>query len=396
MPHVPASTALSRFRVLDLSRVRAGPTCVRQLADFGADVIKIETPPSVESDTMGGPRHGPDFQNLHRNKRSMTLNLKEKEGVEIFMKLVKKADVVVENYRPDVKDRLGIGYDALSKVNPRVVLASISGFGQDGPYRDRPGFDQIAQGLGGFMSITGLPGQGPVRAGTAIADISAGLFAALGILTALLERESSGKGQWVQSSLLMSQIALLDFQAARYLMKGEVPGQAGNDHPTSMPTSAYRTKDGYMNIAATGETMWRRVCEGIGRADLLEREDFKGEANRSKNRVALNAEINKATAARTTAEWIGILSAANVPCGPIYTIDKMFADPQVQHIRPAATVKSNKLGDIRIVNQAVTLSRTPATIASAPPELGEHTDEILAELGYRAGEIEALRGRKVI
>jgi crotonobetainyl-CoA:carnitine CoA-transferase CaiB-like acyl-CoA transferase len=396
MPHVPASTALSRFRLLDLSRVRAGPTCVRQLADFGADVIKIEMPPSVDADTMGGPRHGPDFQNLHRNKRSMTLNLKEKEGVAIFMKLAGKSDVVVENYRPDVKDRLGIGYEALKKVNPRIILASISGFGQDGPYRDRPGFDQIAQGLGGFMSITGFPGQGPVRAGTAIADISAGLFAALGILTALLEREVSGQGQWVQSSLLMSQISLLDFQAARYLMKGDVPGQAGNDHPTSMPTSAYKTRDGYINIAATGETMWRRVCEGLGRTDLLERDDFKGEANRSKNRVALNAEINQATAARTTAEWIEVLSAGSVPCGPIYTIDKMFADPQVRHIGAAATVRSAKLGEFRIINQAVGLSRTPATIASAPPELGEHTDEILAELGYSAGDIESLRGRKIV
>jgi crotonobetainyl-CoA:carnitine CoA-transferase CaiB-like acyl-CoA transferase len=396
MPHVPASTALSRFRLLDLSRVRAGPTCVRQLADFGADVIKIEMPPSVDADTMGGPRHGPDFQNLHRNKRSMTLNLKDKEGVAIFMKLAGKSDVVVENYRPDVKDRLGIGYEALKKVNPRIILASISGFGQDGPYRDRPGFDQIAQGLGGFMSITGFPGQGPVRAGTAIADISAGLFAALGILTALLEREVSGQGQWVQSSLLMSQISLLDFQAARYLMKGDVPGQAGNDHPTSMPTSAYKTRDGYINIAATGETMWRRVCEGLGRTDLLERDDFKGEANRSKNRVALNAEISKATAARTTAEWIEVLSAGSVPCGPIYTIDKVFADPQVRHIGAAATVRSAKLGEFRIINQAVGLSRTPATIASAPPELGEHTDEILAELGYSAGDIESLRGRKIV
>jgi crotonobetainyl-CoA:carnitine CoA-transferase CaiB-like acyl-CoA transferase len=396
MPHVPASTALSRFRVLDLSRVRAGPTCVRQLADFGADVIKIETPPSVDADTMGGPRHGPDFQNLHRNKRSMTLNLKDREGVAIFMELVKRADVVVENYRPDVKDRLGIGYESLAKVNPRIVLASISGFGQDGPYRDRPGFDQIAQGMGGFMSITGLPGQGPVRAGTAIADISAGLFAALGVLTALLERETSGRGQWVQSSLLMSQIALLDFQAARYLMKGDVPAQAGNDHPTSMPTSAYKTKDGYINIAATGETMWRRVCEGLGRKDLLERDDFKGEASRSKNRVALNAEINQATATRTSAEWIAILSEGNVPCGPIYTIDKMFADPQVQHIGAAATVKSRKLGELRIVNQAVRLSRTPASIQTAPPELGEHTDEILGELGYKPEQIEALRRRNIV
>src|SRR5437016_8084972 len=318
------SMPLSRFKVLDLTRVRAGPTAVRQLADWGADVIKIEAPPAPGSgEAMGGPRHGPDFQNLHRNKRSLTLDLKAPEGIEIFRKLVRQSDVLVENYRPHVKTRLGIDYDALKPLNPGLVYASISGFGQDGPYRDRPGFDQIAQGMGGFMSITGLPGHGPVRAGTAIADISAGLFAALGIMTALLEREKSGKGQWVQSSLLMSQIALLDFQAARYLMTGVPPGQAGNDHPTSMPTSAYKTKDGYMNIAATGEAMWRRVCEGIGRPDMLENPDFKGEQNRSKNRVALNAEINKALASRSTAEWIGILTAAEVPCGPIYSIDQM-------------------------------------------------------------------------
>ena len=396
MPHVPASTALSRFRVLDLSRVRAGPTCVRQLADFGADVIKIETPPSLEQDTMGGPRHGPDFQNLHRNKRAITLNLKDKEGVAIFMKLVKTADVVVENYRPDVKDRLGIDYESLKKVNPRIILASISGFGQDGPYRDRPGFDQIAQGMGGFMSVTGMPGQGPMRAGAAIADVSAGLFAALGIMTALLEREKSGEGQWVQSNLLMSQIAILDFQAARFLQTGKAPGQAGNDHPTSMPTSAYKTRDGYINIAATGEGMWRRVCEGIGRKDMLEREDFKGDQNRSKNRAVLNAEINKALAVKTTAEWIGILTKAEVPCGPIYSIDQVFDDAQVKHIGAAATVKSPKLGEIRIVNQAVKLSRTPARMASAPPEVGEHTDEVLNELGYDKAALDLLRQKKVV
>src|SRR6266513_5450376 len=317
MPRIAGSSALSRLRILALSQVRAGPSCLRQFADFGADVIKIESPPGVDpNENMGGPRDGPDMQNLHRNKRAMTLNLKLPASRAVLERLVKTADVVVENYRPDVKYRLGIDYESLAKINPRIILASISGFGQDGPYRDRPGFDQIAQGMSGLMSITGLPGQGPVRAGTAIADISAGLFAALGILTALLEREKSGEGQWVQSSLLMSQIALLDFQAARYLMTGVPPGQAGNDHPTSMPTSAYKTKDGYMNIAATGEEMWRRVCEGLGRKDLLEREDFKGEQNRSKNRVALNSEIEKALAARTTAEWIGVMTAAEVPCGP--------------------------------------------------------------------------------
>src|SRR5688572_10348069 len=270
MPRIAASTALSRLRILDLSRVRAGPTCVRQFADFGADVIKIESPPGVDpNEGMGGPRHGPDMQNLHRNKRSMTLNLKLPQSREVLSRLVKSADVVVENYRPDVKYRLGIDYESLSKVNPRIILASISGFGQDGPYRDRPGFDQIAQGMSSLMSVTGLPGQGPVRTGAAIADLAAGLFAALGVMTALLERESSGRGQWVQSSLLQSGIALLDFQAARYLMKGEVPSQVGNDHPTSMPTSAYRTKDGYINVAASGEGMWKRLCETIGRPELL-------------------------------------------------------------------------------------------------------------------------------
>ena len=397
MPHVPASTALSRFRVLDLSRVRAGPTCVRQLADFGADVIKIESPPGVDpNETMGGPRHGPDFQNLHRNKRSMTLNLKEKEGVAIFMKLAKTADVVVENYRPDVKTRLGIDYETLKKVNPRIILASISGFGQDGPYRDRPGFDQIAQGMGGIMSVTGLPGQGPVRVGTAIADLSAGLFAALGIMTALLEREQSGQGQWVQSSLLMSQIALLDFQAARYLMTGVVPQQAGNDHPTGTPVATYRASDGYINIAAHGETMWQRFCKALAREDWIHRPEYKSELDRTKNRDLLSPEINQVTTAKTVSEWIDILNTEGVPCGPVYSIDQVFADPQVQHLNTAVTVKHRTLGDIRLVNQAVKLSRTPAQVATATPELGEHTEEILAELGYTASAIEALRKANVI
>jgi formyl-CoA transferase len=345
---------------------------------------------------MGGPRDGPDFQNLHRNKRSLTLNLKDKEGVAIFMKLAKDADVVVENYRPDVKFRLGIDYESLKKVNPRIVLASISGFGQDGPYRDRPGFDQIAQGMGGLMSITGLPGQGPVRAGTAVADISAGLFAALGIMTALLEREKSGEGQWVQSNLLMSQIALLDFQAARFLMKGEVPPQVGNDHPTSMPTSAYTTADGYINVAASGEGMWARLCEAIGRKDLLEAPQFKGQENRAKNRAQLNELLNQALRARPSHEWVEKLNAAGVPCGPIYSVDQVFADPQVQHLQAAAEVDHPKLGRFKVVNQAVKLSRTSSSMAAATPEIGQHTDEILRELGYSDNDIRGMRERRVI
>jgi formyl-CoA transferase len=397
MTHIPASTALSRFRVLDLSRVRAGPTCVKQLADFGADVIKIESPPGVDANEgMGGPRNGPDFQNLHRNKRAMTLNLKLPEGREVFARLAQKADVVVENYRPDVKFRLGIDYDALKAINPRIILASISGFGQDGPYRERPGFDQIAQGMSGLMSVTGHPGQGPMRTGAAIADVSAGLYAALGILTALLEREVSGQGQWVQSSLLMSGIALLDFQAARYLMDGEVPPQVGNDHPTSMPTSAYTTADGYINVAASGEGMWKRLCPAIGRPELLALAEFEGAAKRASNRKALNAELNAALIAKKSDEWIAILNAAGVPCGPIYNMDQVFADPQVQHLHAAAKIEHPVLGEIRVVNQAVGLSRTPATMASATAEIGQHTDEVLTEMGYSAAEIAALRKNKVI
>jgi formyl-CoA transferase len=397
MPRIAASTALARFRILDLSRVRAGPTCVKQFADFGADVIKIESPPGVDpNEGMGGPRHGPDMQNLHRNKRAMTLNLKLPEAREVFARLVKTADVVVENYRPDVKFRLGIDYESLQKINPRVVLASISGFGQDGPYRDRPGFDQIAQGMSGLMSVTGAPGKGPMRTGAAIADVAAGLYAALGIMTALLERETSGKGQWVQSSLLQSGIALLDFQAARYLMKGEVPPQVGNDHPTSMPTSAYTTADGYINVAASGEGMWQRLCEAIGRKDLLDAPEFKGAPKRAENRARLNAILNEALAKRKSEEWVDVLNKAGVPCGPIYTMDQVFADPQVQHLQAAAEVDHPELGRFKVVNQAAKLSRTPAKLVTATPEIGQHTDEILRELEYTGQEIKAMRERGVI
>src|SRR5271167_1072370 len=269
MPFPRASKALARFTVVDLTRVRSGPTGMRQLSDWGANVIKIETPPGVE-EPMGGPREGGDFQNLHRNKRSMTLNLKATEGLAAFKRMVKKADVVVENFRPDVKDRLGIDYKTLRKVNPRLVYASISGFGQTGPYAERPGFDQIAQGMGGLMSITGIPGQGPVRVGIPVADLTAGLFCAMGILIALLERDTSGKGQHIETSLLQAQIFMLDFQAARWLVKGEVAKQAGNNHPTSIPTGVFKTKDGYINIATTGQRIWQRFCEAADARAFLD------------------------------------------------------------------------------------------------------------------------------
>src|SRR6185369_10382506 len=303
-----------------LTLVRAGPTCVRQFADFGADVIKVEN--TVPED-MGGPREGPDFQNLHRNKRSITLDLKSPKGKDIFMRLVKTADIVVENYRPDVKDRLGIDYESLRKVNKRIILASISGFGQDGPYRARPGFDQIAQGLSGIMSVTGKPGEGPMRVGCAVADVTGGLLAALGIFTALLEREQSGEGQWVQSNLLQAALQLLDFQAARFTMSGEIAEQVGNDHPTSMPTSAYATSDGHINVAAAGNRMWKIVCEAIGRQELVAHPDFKEAEGRAKNRKALNEVMSKALATKSSAAWVEIFNKAGVPCGPIYRMDQV-------------------------------------------------------------------------
>src|SRR3954452_1860730 len=397
MPAIAASSALSHLRILDFTRVRAGPTCIRQFADFGADVIKIESPPGVDpNESMGGPRDGPDMQNLHRNKRAMTLNMKLPGSREVLERLVKTADVVAENYRPDVKFRLGIDYESLAKINPRVILASISGFGQDGPYQGRPGFDQIAQGMSGIMSVTGEPGRGPMRVGAAVADVGAGLFAALGIMTALLERERSGKGQWVQSSLLNAGIALLDFQAARYAMKGEVPAQVGNDHPTSMPTSAYRTKDGYINVAASGDGMWTRICQLFERPELASDERFRTNELRAKNRAALNAEMNKALARRTSAEWIEALNKIGVPCGPIYKMDEVFADAQVKHLGAAAEVNHPRLGRLRILNQAVKLSRTPATLKTATPEIGQHTDEVLRELEYSDAEIVQLRKQGVV
>jgi crotonobetainyl-CoA:carnitine CoA-transferase CaiB-like acyl-CoA transferase len=395
MPFPHASKALARFTVLDLTRVRSGPTCVRQLADWGANVIKIESPPGVE-EPMGGPREGPDFQNLHRNKRSMTLNLKSPEGLAAFKRMVKKADVVVENFRPDVKKRLGIDYKTLARINPRIVYASISGFGQTGPYANRPGFDQIAQGMGGLMSITGLPGQGPVRVGIPVADLTAGLFAALGILIALIEREKSKKGQHIETSLLQAQIFMLDFQGARYLVSGEVAKQAGNNHPTSIPTGVFKTKDGYINIATTGQKIWQRFCETAGATALMENPDYQTAAARSKNRDALSAEIDRYLASASSAEWVERFNAAGVPSGPIYSIDQMFADPQVRHLAIAQSVTKKDKSKMQLIGQPMLLSRTPSRLVARPPELGEHTNAILKEFGFSKKDIAALRKAKAV
>jgi formyl-CoA transferase len=387
---------LARFKVIDLTRARAGPTAARHFADWGADVIKIEMPESDENDPLGGAREGPDFFNLHRNKRSVTLNLKTPDGVSILKKLVKGADVLIENYRPDVKRRLGIDYETMRTINPRLVYVSLSGFGQDGPYANRPGFDQIAQGMGGLMSITGLPGQGPVRVGIPVADLSSGNYAALGAFIALLEREVSGQGQWVTTSLLQAQISMLDFQAARWTVARDVPGQAGNDHPTSIPTGVFPTKDGHINIAASGQHIFKRLCQAIGADRLLKDPDFATDIARSKNRQRLNAEIGERTRTYDSKTLVERLNVAGVPSGPIYSIDQTFNDPQVEHVGMAIPMEHPKRGKVAVVNQAVNLSRTPSHIDRPTPELGAHTDEVLGELGYGPKDLEALRRQKVI
>ncbi|MCK1347722.1 CoA transferase [Bradyrhizobium sp. CW11] len=397
MPFPRASEALSRFTVLDLTRVRSGPTCVRQLADWGANVVKIDAlTEDSGGEQPGGPRRGSDFQNLHRNKRAMTLNLKDERGLAVFKRLAAKADVVVENFRPDVKKKLGIDYESLREINPRIVYGSISGFGQDGPYHKRPGFDQIAQGMGGLMSITGAPGEGPMRVGIPVADLTAGLFCAMGILTALLEREVSGKGQWVQTSLLQAQIFMLDFQAARWLMEKEVAKQAGNNHPTSIPTGVFKTSDGYINIATTGGRIWERCAQAIGAPELYSHPDYLTAPARSKNRDALNAEIEQRTLTKSTEAWVRELNEAGVPCGPIYAIDQMFEDEQVKHLAIAQEVPNDEGREIRLVGQPVTLSRTPSRMVARPPEFGEQTEEVLKEFGFGADEIANLKEARVI
>lgn len=383
---------LGRFRVLDLTRVRAGPTAVRQFADWGAEVVMVD---AVDGPALGGPRHGSDFQNLNRNKRSLRLDLKSEKGMEVFGRLVRWADVLFENFRPDVKHRLGIDFETLHAANPRLVYVSISGFGQDGPYRLRPGLDQIAQGLGGMMSVTGLPGQGPVRAGIAVADTTAGLYGALGAMTALLEREAIGEGRWVKTSLLQAQIAILDFQAARWLVDGVVPQQAGNDHPTAVPMGLFPTADGVINVAPTGEAMFQALCRALGAPELIDDPRFA-----PRERVKHRAEINEALAAitrtRTSAEWIAALNDAGVPCGPVNTIDQTFADPQVKHLGIAKKVEHPKLGELTLVGQPIEIEGVGAAIRTAAPDPGQHSRDVLAELGYGEAEIDEMAEAGVI
>ena len=387
---------LERFTVLDLTRVRSGPAAVRQFADWGANVIKIEEPSDLADDKPGGSAQFADYQNTHRNKKSITLNLKHPKGKALFLELVKKADVVVENYRPNVKFKLGIDYESLKKVNPRIVYASVSGFGQDGPYATRPGLDQIAQGIGGLMSVTGEPGRGPMRAGIPVADLTAGLFCAIGIFIALLEREQSGEGQWVQTSLLQSQIWMMDFQAMRWLMNKEVAGQSGNDHPTSSPTGVFPTLNGHMNIAAMGNDIFARLCKVIGAEELIADERYTTVPLRAVNRKSLNAAIAEKTQLKPTEDWIALMNEKGVPCGPILSMDQAFENEQVKHLQMAAPLKHPKLGDVHVVGQAVKLSRSVVGDISPAPEQGEHNQGVYASLGLSDAELAALKEEGVI
>jgi crotonobetainyl-CoA:carnitine CoA-transferase CaiB-like acyl-CoA transferase len=398
MSKIQASSALARFRVLDLSRVRAGPNCVRILTDFGADVIRIEPPPGVDPNEamFAANRQGGDFQNINRNKRSMTLNLKKPGALEILMRLVKDADVLVENWRPDVKHKLGLDYESLAKTNPRIILASISGFGQDGPLASRPGFDQIVQGMGGLMSVTGLPGSGPVRAGLAVADMSAGLYAALGILTALLEREVSGKGQWVHASLLHSQIAMMDFQMARYLNDDDLPVQVGNDHPTSSPMGLFEASDGVFNLGASGEGNWVRLCKLLERENWLRDPGYATEPLRVQNRSRLTPALAEIFLTRTVQTWVRMLNDAGIPAGPVYTVPQVFEDEQVKHLGVTSSLMTDFGKEMHYITQPVTLARTPSKVVAQAPNWGQHTDEILGEAGYSETEIRQFHGDKVV
>jgi formyl-CoA transferase len=395
MPHMPASAALSRFRVIDLTQVRAGPTACRQLADWGADVIQVQMPDHMRGDDTLGGQDGSDYQYTHRNKRSITLNLKEPEGIAILKRLIASADVVVENFRPDVKFRLGIDYETLSKDHPGLVYASISGFGQSGPLSQRPGFDQIAQGMSGLMSVTGKAGDGPMRVGIPIADLCAGIFAAQGILVALLERDASGKGQWLHTSLLESMIYMMDFQNSRWLIDGDIPTQAGNYHPTSIPTGVYKAKDGYMNIAVFGSKIWERFCDILGAPEWVTDERYKDKQGRSINRDSINAEINRRLAAQDCAYWVERFNEGGVACGLINDVKGVFEEAQVQHLGIVKDVVSIHHGPQQMVGQPMQLTRTPSTVARSAPKRGEHSEEILKEIGLEAAELSNLKAKGV-
>ena len=390
---------LSHIRVLDLTHARAGPTAVRLLADWGADVVKIEQPAlAAKGGGVTGARHGPDEQNLHRNKRSLTLDLKAPDGLRIFLDLASQADVIVENFRAEVKHRLGVDYESVKAVNPAIIYASISGFGQDGPYGERAGVDQIVQGLSGLMSITGEPGTGPWRVGIAISDTSAGMFLGQGILMALLHRERTGEGQWVHTSLLEAMMNKLDFQGARYTMSGEVPGQMGNDHPTQVPMGTFHSKDGLVNIAAPSGRLWQKMCDAVEAKALLTDDRYQSGRDRVANKASLTEDLNALFSGFTTAELVDKLNAVGVPCGPVNDIGQAFEDEQVRYLKMARGAPHPELGELNLIRSPINLSAFPQpdSFDHAAPDPGQDSESVLRDAGYSAERIAQFKAAGVI
>jgi CoA:oxalate CoA-transferase len=386
--------------VLDLTRVLAGPYAAMMLADYGADVIKIETPGTGDDSRSFGPFVGKEsayFMSLNRGKRSMTLNLKVPEAVALFKDMVKKADVLLENYRPGTMEKFCLGYDVLKEINPKLIYASCSGFGQSGPYMKKPAYDVIVQGMGGLMSITGQEGGEPTKAGASIGDIAAGLFTMIGVTTALHARDRTGHGQMVDVAMLDCQVAILENAIARYVTSGVPPVPIGNRHSSITPFDAFKAEDGYIIIAVGNDKLWAGFCRLVGRLELIKDERFQNNTARTTNQKQLKAILNQIFPARTVAEWIAALDGAGIPCGPINTLDRLLEDPQIKARDMIVDIEHPVAGHLRMPGLPIKLSETPGEVSRPAPLLGQHTAEILAELlGFDAVRVAALRASHAI
>ncbi len=392
--------ALDGIRIIDFSKALAGPYCTMLLADMGAEVIKVEMPGSGDDSRGWGPPfiegEAAYFLSVNRNKKSITLNLKDPKAKEIALKIIEKADIVLESNRPGVMTKLGLDYETVKKINPGIIYCSISGFGQTGPYSKRPGFDQVIQGYGGIMGLTGEKGGGPLKVGIAVTDIATGMFAATGILTALYHRERTGQGQHVDASMLDGQVSWLTYQAGRYLASGNVPQRIGSAHPLIVPYQDFEASDGFINIAAGNDNLWKKFCAVTDLSDIADDPKFATNPKRVENRDEVVEIVSKKINTKTMQEWLDILNDAGVPCGPIYTVDQIFNDPQVLAREMLVEVDHPKCGKIQVTGSPIKLSETPAEITTHPPMLGEHNSSILQEFGFSEEDITKLKEDKVI